>query len=128
MIRKGGFMGISERPHCNLEVWKQSMELARNVYRKTKKFPADERFGLVGQMRRSAVSIPSNIAEGACRGSRKDFIRFLMIARGSLGEIETQSYLAKDLGYLENIDDIINLTNRVFRLICGLISSLNSDN
>ncbi len=119
-------MGISERPHCNLEVWKQSMELARNIYRKTKKFPADERFGLVVQMRRSAVSIPSNIAEGACRGSRKDFIRFLMIARGSLGEIETQSYLAKDLGYLEDIDEIIQLTNRVFRLICGLISSLNT--
>jgi len=102
------------------------MELARTIYRKTKIFPVDERFGLVGQMRRSAVSVPSNIAEGACRGSRKDFIRFLMIARGSLGEIETQSYLAKDLGYLENNDDIISLTNRVFRLICGLISSLNT--
>ncbi len=119
-------MGISERPHYNLEVWKQSMELARTIYRKTKIFPVDERFGLVCQMRRSAVSVPSNIAEGACRGSRKDFIRFLMIARGSLGEIETQSYLAKDLGYLENNDDIISLTNRVFRLICGLISSLNT--
>ncbi|MDT8284898.1 MAG: four helix bundle protein, partial [Thermovirgaceae bacterium] len=80
----------------------------------------------VGQLRRSAVSVPSNIAEGACRGSKKDFIRFLMIARGSLGEIETQSYLAKDLGYLEGLDEIINLTNRVFRLICGLISSLNT--
>lgn len=120
-------MEISERPHCNLEVWKQSMELARVIYRETKKLPVDERFGLISQMRRCAVSVPSNIAEGACRGSRKDFIRFLMIARGSLGEIETQSYLAKDLGYLVGLDDIINLTNRVFRLICGLISSLNSD-
>ena len=119
-------MGISERPHCNLEAWKQSMELTRTIYRETKKFPIEERFGMVSQMRRSAVSVPSNVAEGACRGSRKDFVRFLMIARGSLGEIETQLFLAKDLGYLENIDDITSLTNRVFRLICGLISSLNT--
>ena len=101
------------------------MELARVIYRETKKFPVDERFGIISQMRRCAVSVPSNIAEGACRGSSKDFIRFLMIARGSLGELETQCYLAKDFCYMEEISEIIQLTNRVFRLISGLISSLN---
>ncbi len=120
-------MGISERPHCHLEAWKQAMNLAQIIYTETRKLPAAERFGLMSQMRRCAVSIPSNIAEGACRGSRKDFIRFLRIARGSLGEIETQCYLARNLGYLEDIETITKLTNRVFRLLCGLISSLDSD-
>ncbi|GAB6280052.1 MAG: four helix bundle protein [Thermovirga sp.] len=112
------------RPHCSLDVWKHSMELARVIYNETKKFPSDERFGMVGQMRRSAVSVPSNIAEGACRGSRKDFIRFLMIARGSLGELETQCQLAADLGYLQDEENIVELADRVFQMICGLIRSL----
>jgi len=117
--------GGNHRPHYNLEAWKQAMELAKSIYTETRKFPADERFGITGQMRRCAVSVPSNIAEGACRGSRKEFTRFLMIARGSLGELETQCFLAKDLGYLNEDVKIFELTGSVFRLLCGLIRSLN---
>lgn len=110
------------RSHCKLEVWKQAMDLTRIIYKDTKDFPSEERFGLTSQLRRCAVSIPSNIAEGAGRGTRKEFIHFLHIARGSLCEVETQCILAKDLGYLENIDIIESQTNRVFQLICGLIT------
>jgi four helix bundle protein len=117
---------IDQRAHCNLEAWKQAMQLAKFVYQKTKDFPDHERFGLVSQLRRSAVSVPSNIAEGAGRGTTKDFIRFLHIARGSLCEIETQTLLAEDLGYMNKADDIIGQSNRVFQLICGLISFLEN--
>jgi len=112
------------RSHCKLEVWKQAMDLARLIYMATRDFPSEERFGLTAQLRRCAVSIPSNIAEGAGRGTRKEYIHFLHIARGSLCEIETQVTLAKDLGYLEDINAIESQTSRVFQLICGLISSL----
>ena len=112
------------RSHCKLEVWKQAMDLARLIYMATRDFPSEERFGLTAQLRRCAVSIPSNIAEGAGRGTRKEYIHFLHIARGSLCEIETQVTLAKHLGYLEDINAIESHTSRVFQLICGLISSL----
>ena len=74
--------------------------ICRQVYGQTRIFPADERFGLTQQMRRSAVSIPSNIAEGAARGSNADFRRFLFIAKGSAAELETQLLIAADLGYV----------------------------
>lgn len=120
-------MAAKSRPHCNLDVWKHSMELARLIYQATKLFPLEERFGMTMQMRRCAVSIPSNISEGACRGSRRDFVRFLMIARGSLGELETQCHLAVDLGYLQDEENIIELADRVFQMICGLIRSLKKE-
>ena len=75
------------RPHHELRVWRDAIDLVAKLYVLTAGFPADERFGLTAQMRRAAVSVPSNIAEGAARGSRKDFLRFLMIARGSLSEL-----------------------------------------
>jgi len=74
--------------------------ICRQVYEQTRAFPADERFGLTQQMRRSAVSIPSNVAEGAARGSNADFRRFLFIAKGSAAELETQLLVATDLGYV----------------------------
>ena len=120
-------MTAKPRPHCDLDVWKHSMELAKVIYRETKGFPVDERFGMIGQMRRCAVSVPSNIAEGACRGSRKDFLRFLMIARGSLGELETQCSLTADLGYLNDQESIAELADRVFQMLCGLIRSLKRE-
>jgi four helix bundle protein len=76
--------------HKDLDVWKKSMNLVVLIYDITSKFPSDERFGLTSQMRRAAVSIPSNIAEGAARKGDKEFIQFLMIALGSLSEVETQ--------------------------------------
>ena len=83
-----------------LVVWKKSFELAKGIYENTKNFPKEELFRLVSQMRRCAISIPSNIAEGAGRDSKKEFSRFLCIAPGSCNELETQLLMASELGYL----------------------------
>ncbi|MBI4092783.1 MAG: four helix bundle protein [Candidatus Kerfeldbacteria bacterium] len=82
-----------------LRVWQKSIKLVTQVYEITKRFPDDEKYGLVIQMRRSAVSIPSNIAEGHMRTTNKDFKQFLSIARGSCAELETQVVIAAELGY-----------------------------
>jgi four helix bundle protein len=79
-----------EKPHKKLDVWEQSMKTVRTVYEITNKFPADEKFGLISQMRRSAISIPCNIAEGAARQGKKEFKNFLSMAQGSLSELDTQ--------------------------------------
>jgi len=81
----------------NILVWQRSMDLAREVYSITKQLPKEEQFSLISQARRCAISIPSNIAEGAKRGSKKDFARFLCISAGSAAELETQMLLMQDL-------------------------------
>jgi four helix bundle protein len=91
---------LSMRNFRNLDTWQMGRMICRQVYAQTRAFPPDERFGLTQQMRRSAVSIPSNIAEGAARGSDADFRRFLFIARGSAAELETQLLVATDLDYV----------------------------
>jgi four helix bundle protein len=91
---------LSMRNFRNLDTWQMGRVICRQVYEQTRTFPANERFGLTQQMRRSAVSIPSNIAEGAARGSDADFRRFLFIARGSAAELETQLLIAADLEYV----------------------------
>jgi four helix bundle protein len=78
-----------KRRHHDLQVWMEGMSLAKDVYAATASFPKEEIYGLTSQMRRAAVSLPSNIAEGAARGSKKEFLQFLVIARGSLMELET---------------------------------------
>jgi four helix bundle protein len=88
----------------NLQIWKKSTELCLLIYKQTKKFPEEERFGLTNQLRRAAVSVPSNIAEGSRRTTKKDFNHFLLISSGSLAEIETQLFLAKELNYLRESD------------------------
>lgn len=95
-----------------LKVWQRSMEVAKAVYETTAKFPANERYGLTSQINRSAVSIPSNIAEGAGRNSDKEFIQFLSIALGSAFELETQLILAKSFGLI-NIDQFDLLQNQL---------------
>lgn len=92
------------KSYKELIVWQKSVELSMYIYQCSKNFPRDELFGLRSQMRRSAVSIPSNIAEGRCRGTRKDFSHFLRIALGSCGELETQVIIAKKLKYIINKD------------------------
>jgi four helix bundle protein len=87
--------------HKRLDVWRVSVELVVEVYGATRVFPVQELYGLTAQMRRAAVSIPSNIAEGAARGSRREWVRFLGIARGSLAELDTQLEIAQRLGYLQ---------------------------
>ena len=89
------------KSYTDLDVWKKSRELANIIYQFSKAFPSDEQFGLTSQIRRCAISIPSNIAEGCGRDTSKDTVRFLFNARGSLYELETQLYLAFDQNYLK---------------------------
>jgi four helix bundle protein len=90
----------------------------------TQRFPDSERFGLTSQIRRAAVSIPSNIAEGNARHSVADYLRFLTMARGSLAELETQLILSSDLGFLEDPSPLLNSLDEVKRILQGLIQSL----
>jgi four helix bundle protein len=83
----------------DLKVWQRGIELSLAIYKLTASFPSDERFGLISQLQRAAVSVPSNIAEGYGRGTRKDYKQFLSIARGSTLEVQTQLLIARELGY-----------------------------
>ncbi len=109
------------RSHKDLEVWKKSMDLVGNNYRTTEFFPNKEVYGLTNQIRRAAVSIPSNIAEDAARNSKKEFIQFLFIALGSLSELETQIIIASRLEYLNNLDILLGDLKFLRKLINGLI-------
>jgi len=113
-----------------LKVWKKSRELVKDIYLEVSHFPNDEKFGLSSQMKRAAVSIPSNIAEGAGRNTKKDFARFLNISLGSAYELETQLILSFDLGIInkEQLDKITNTINEVQKMIHGLLKSLQKDN
>ena len=112
----------------DLLVWQKSMDLAVEVYNVIKSLPKEELFGLSDQMRRAVVSVPSNIAEGQQRSSTKDYIRFLHIAKGSLGELETQVMLCERLNYLEKekINKLVDQCIEIQRMISGLINSLSS--
>ncbi|MBW6510307.1 MAG: four helix bundle protein [Desulfuromonadales bacterium] len=109
-----------EKSHENLEAWKSSMSLVKSVYEVTARFPVEERFGLSQQMRRAAVSIPSNIAEGAARYGSKEYAHFISIARGSLAELDTQVKIAVMLGFLPSENSVGELRDRVGRLLTGL--------
>ncbi len=100
------------------------MSLAYEVYRVTKSIPTEERYGLTSQLRRSAVSIPSNIAEGYARGTTQDYVRFLRTSRGSLAELQTQVELARGLEMIEPTDALTSLLSETDRVIQGLIRSL----
>jgi four helix bundle protein len=101
------------------------MNLVRRIYSATKSFPGDEQFGLISQLRRAAVSVPSNIAEGAARASKREFAQFLSVARGSLAEVETQVLIARDLGYLAtDDDDILEVISGLVRSVSALMRSL----
>lgn len=112
------------RKHHELKAWQGAMELVKEIYRVTRYFPREEIYGLVSQMRRAAVSIPSNISEGAARGGDREFIQFLIIARGSLSELETQLLISNDLGYMRDVSDIQERIDKLFSLIGGLLRSL----
>ena len=98
-----------------------SVELVIEVYEMTKSFPKDELYGLTSQMRRSAISIPSNVSEGVARNTEKEFVQFLYIALGSASELETQLIIAQRLNYIDNIDGILEKLTSVKKLINGLI-------
>lgn len=114
------------RKHQQLRVWQEAMDLVVAIYSMTSSFPSVERYGLASQMQRAAVSVPSNIAEGAARGSKPDFLRFLHIARGSLSELETQCQIAQRLGYMDDISALELAINSVFSQLGGLIKHLKA--
>ena len=116
------------RSYQDLEAWKLGIGLTKSVYRITGSFPDAERFGLVSQLRRASVSIPSNIAEGWGRGSTAEYARFLKIARGSLFEIETQLIIAAELGFVAEHDRraLTDETKQCGRVLSGLLRSIEA--
>jgi four helix bundle protein len=117
---------INERPHKNLVTWQKAVELVTETYRMTEGFPKKEEFGIIAQMRRAAISVPSNIAEGLTRKTKKDKLHFLNIAQASLSEIDTQIEISLRLGYVsqqvyEHAE--VSLTE-VEKLLSGLARSI----
>ncbi|MDO8721684.1 MAG: four helix bundle protein [Syntrophales bacterium] len=113
-----------KRAHHDLKAWQEAMSLVKMVYENSSSFPESENYGLKSQIRRAAVSIPSNIAEGAARTGSKEFLQFLSISRGSLSELETQLLLARNLGYVKNADPLLVQIDKIFGLLGGLMNSL----
>ncbi len=108
-----------------LKVWQLSMELVTGIYKVSESFPKTEVYGLTSQIRRCAVSIPSNIAEGSSRHNAKEFIQFLYIANGSLSEFETQLEIALRLSYCKNVSNFIELIKQIRSMLNGLIKAIN---
>ena len=114
--------------HKDLRVWQQSMEMVTSIYLMTKAFPKEELFGLVSQMHRAAVSVPSNIAEGYARGTDREKLHFLRISSGSISEIETQLMLSLNLGYIsqETYDELSEMITSIWKQLNSLISFLKN--
>ena len=117
-----------ERPHKRLDAWKLAVDLAILVYHATEGFPKEERFGLVNQIRRAAVGIPANIAEGAARKSKKEFVQYLHVARGSVSELDTHLEIARRLGFIEEAlwKELNGQIERADMLLAGLLRSQKS--
>jgi four helix bundle protein len=115
---------MSIKTFRDLIAWQKGMELARHVYQVTTAMPKEEQFGLTAQMRRAAVSIPSNTAEGFGRQKRPEFLRFLRVARGSLMELQTQVILVEQLDFVQIPSELTVLLNETDRVLQGLIRSL----
>jgi four helix bundle protein len=116
------------RSYRELIAWQKGMRLVTDIYTATQRFPSDERYGLTNQLRRAAVSVPSNIAEGQARFSQKEFRHFLSQARGSLVEIETQLLIAATLNYLAagKSEELLAACDELGRILNGLIGSIKS--
>lgn len=114
--------------HRDLTIWQKGIALVKKIYELTSQFPQSEQFGLISQMRRSAVSIPSNIAEGCGRNSHKELIQFLYITLGSASELETQIIISVELGFLskENGDSVQNIISEIIKMASSLIKSLKA--
>ena len=112
--------------YTDLVVWQKAVELVTEIYKATSTFPREEMFGLTSQMRRSAVSVPSNIAEGQGRATKGEFIQFLATARGSLFELKTQFHIAGALGFLtpQRTEDLTLRADSIGQLLNGLLRSL----
>ena len=116
------------RNYKDLEIWQRSISLIEAIYNVTKKFPKEETYGLISQVRRAAVSIPSNIAEGFARFYNNEYKQFLFISLGSCAELSTQLIIAKRLGYLENgkADILLDEIEQINKMTMSLIKKLNS--
>ena len=112
----------------DLIAWQKAMKLVTHIYEITKGFPDTEKFGLVSQMRRCAVSIPSNIAEGQARNTKGEFKQFIGIARGSIAELTTQILIAEQLGYIAEPQETVKMADEVGRILTGLSQSLRTSN
>lgn len=117
---------MDSRPHRKLDVWQKAMALVKDIYTITAEFPESEGYGLTSQMRRAAVSIPSNIAEGAGRRGHKEFLQFINIAQGSVSELDTQLELATMVGYLdaECRDDLTEKLTDLTKMLYGLARAI----
>ena len=111
------------RQHHNLVAWREAISLVKTVYEVSERFPKSETYGLVNQMRRAAVSVPANIAEGVGRIGSRDRIQFLAVARGSLTELDTYAVLAKELGYATDTSGLQESIDSLLGLINGLIQA-----
>ncbi|MFL5764391.1 MAG: four helix bundle protein [Bacteroidia bacterium] len=117
------------RPHKNLLAWKESILLVQDIYKCTSEFPDPEKFGLISQLRRAAVSVPANISEGAARNTKKEFIQFLYISSASLSEMETLLIISTELNFIttEQNEFLYRKMNRISSLLQGLIKKLKSN-
>ena len=114
------------RPHEKLDVWRAAMDFVVTIYKATESFPKEEKFGLTSQVRRAAVSVPANIAEGAARRSPKEFVHFISNAQGSASELETELLIAQRLGYLQKGTylEIRDTLDKIGRMLIGLTRHL----
>jgi four helix bundle protein len=112
--------------HKELDAWVKSISLVKDVYRLARQLPSSEKFGLTNQIKRAAISISSNIAEGAARDSEKEFVQFLYYALGSIAELETQLIISQELGFLRINEEIGNDLQKTRQIILGLIRYLKS--
>jgi len=133
-LKKGeeaeSYMDKPGQSYQDLVAWRKAMDLVTQIYRVSHKFPREEIFALTSQLRRAAVSVPSNIAEGQGRSSRKEFLYFLGNAKGPMSEVETQILIARNLGYIgdEDLTTLLNLSSEVGRILNGLLASLRDKN
>ena len=116
-------MNERNNSYRSLIVWQKSMELVKTVYKITNTFPQEELFGLTSQIKRSVISIPSNLAEGKGRQTNKEFVQFLYIALGSLYELQTQMELAYELGFIDRVEDVENLMIEIEKMLNALIKT-----
>lgn len=112
------------KTHKDLRIWGKGLDLVTSVYKLTKEFPKEEMYGLSSQMRRSSISYPSNIAEGAARKSKSEYLRFIYISLGSLSELETQVIISKNLGYVSNVEKLLNEIEVLRKMTLNFIKHL----
>jgi four helix bundle protein len=117
---------VLEKPHKKLDVWQKGIVLVQRIYEMTKAFPKVEEYAITNQMRRAAISVPSNISEGAARQTRKEFMQFLHMAQGSLSELDTHLEISSRLGYIREtvLQEVSALMNDIDKMLTGLIKSL----